>query len=223
MLWSVFLATLKWQVLQNAGREFWDDAIYYTIMTEWLQDIYMTLNSKFIWQYSFVEETIAVTNTNEYVTTYPIMAIIDEKDSDEKNTWVKAGNYFLKPKTFATNETFVASNWTTNTMRQYTMLMDQTSKTWIKWIKTSEAYDTVTIRYLREPTYVDVDTLTSHLDIPNMLSRALRQYCMMELMPWPYLDTGANMSQFYFARYKEALQMYANSIGSNIDFNFVAR
>jgi len=225
MLWSTFLSTLKHQMLQNTGREFFNDSLYYVIMTEGLQDIYMWLNSKDLWSYAFMEETVAQSATEkEFETTYPIMGIVDEKYGEEYNTGVKAGEYFLDKKTFATNESFVMRNNSTQPVRQYTFLIDKTDWFWyVKWIKTSEAYDSIQIRYLREPTKVTSDNLDEHLDIPEMLSRTLRLYCMMELMPSPYLDTGANMSEFYFKRYQDALKSYASSIGSAIDFRLVSR
>lgn len=224
MLWTVFLSTLKHQLLQNTGREFFNDSLYYTVMTEWLQDIFMWMNSKQIRNYAFVEETVTESDTaKQFETTYGIMGIVDEKYWDESNTGVKASNCYLRRKVFATNESFAARDWVENSMYEYTFLVDTSGSWHIKGIKTSETYDSIDIRYFREPIAVTSDTIWNHLDIPNILSRALRLYCMMELMPSPYLDTGANISEFYFARYREALMSYASMIGSSIDFSLVSR
>lgn len=203
---------------QNAGNDMIDTSTYYLLANEWLQDIYFFMNTKKIWFHSFVEETISPTgaDNNEYRTTYPILWLVKEEGDDriQKNNGVFTTSWVpLRKKTFATNA-----------QDEFTYLVDSTTMEGIVGIKTHDwTVGDITIRYFRQPTLVSIDTLNQPLDLPIQLTRALRLYLYMEMKPITYLDTGANMSQFYYSRYKEALQNYANSIGSDIDFSLTTR
>lgn len=217
-LTSSFLNSVKWSLYQNAGDDMIDTSTYYLLANEWLQDIYFFMNTKKAWFHSFVEETISPTWTdgNEYRTTYPMLWLCKEEKDErvDRNDWVVTTAWFpLRKKTFATNEG-----------DEFTYLVDTTTMEGIVWIKThdSSAWD-LRIRYFRQPTLVNIDTLNQLLDLPIQLTRALRLYLYMEMKPITYLDTGANMSQFYYGRYQQALLNYANSIGSDIDFNLTTR
>jgi hypothetical protein len=217
-LTSSFLNSVKRSLYQNAGSNMIDTSTYYLLANEWLQDIYFFMNTKRSWFHSFVEETISPTWTdgNEYRTTYPILWLCKEEKDEviDRNWWVVTTGWIpLFQRTFATN----AGN-------EFTYLVDNTTMEGIVGIKTHDwnAGD-LRIRYFRQPTLVSIDTLTQPLDLPIQLTRALRLYLYMEMKPITYLDTGANMSQFYYSRYKEALLNYANSIGSDIDFNLTTR
>lgn len=223
MLWTTFLNNVRQLIFQNVWREVYDESVWYTTINEGLYDIYMILNSKKIWEYSFTEETVTASWTNEYETTYSILWIVDEKYGDEKNTGVLADSlYHLNKKNFATNDSMQIGSANTP-MRQFTLLVDQTLKTWVKGIKTSEDYTSILIRYFRWPTLVTVDNINDQIDLPEVLIRALKLYCFMELIPPVFMENGANLSQFYYARYKDALQVYSDCIGSSIDFSFTSR
>lgn len=73
---NVFMSSLKAVLRQNGSRDFFDDSTYYAIVTEGLQDIFFILNTKKIWGYSFVEETLSAVDGTDglvYHTTYPIL------------------------------------------------------------------------------------------------------------------------------------------------------
>lgn len=215
MLGNVFLNSLKLILWQNASRTFIDDSVYYTIITEGIQDIFYMLNTKKIRWYSFVEETLSAdadTDGLVYTSSHKILWFVRESDTtwEDRRTGVETITHtILEKKPFATNRS-----------GEFTMVVDSATKTGAKGIKTHTAHWDLILRYFREPDPFTQDTLTTELDLPNGLTGALRIYCMMELLPFAFLDTGANLSQFYYNRYKERLQSYASVIGSDIDFTF---
>ncbi len=210
MLLSVFIQLIKNEAMQNIAQDFYDNTDWIFSVRNGLNYIFGYLNSKNIWYYSTVDETVSPLDATNKIfnSTHSIQWFIFDKQLGE--TWVQAdASTWLKRRNF-----YVTAN---QNQADYSFTTYGNTE-WIIGIKTAMPHSSMRLIYKRWPTLPTFDptALAQNIDLPVALQGVLKYYCLWSVFP-VYLENGVALSQNYFAMMNNELDRYAMTIGSGVD------